>query len=65
MEAKQAHLDALEQRERAMPLGRILELLETLEAREKVISVLSERIKELEYSSGKTRVRDLWLRGII
>ena len=36
-----------------------------LEAKQKVVSVLSERIKELEYSCGKARVRDLWLRGII
>ena len=35
------------------------------EAKQKVISVLSERLEELEYSCGKARVRDLWLRGII
>jgi hypothetical protein len=35
------------------------------EAQRKVVHHLSERVKELEYSCGKARVRDLWLRGII
>ena len=57
IEAKEAHKGVLEQLE--------AEREEMLEARQKVVSVLSERIKELEYSCGKARVRDLWLRGII
>ena len=38
---------------------------EMLQMQQKVVSVLSERIKELKYSHCKARVRDLWLRGII
>ena len=38
---------------------------EMLQMQQKVVSVLSERIKELKYRHRKARVRDLWLRGII
>ena len=60
-EAKEAHECVQEQLE----AEREAHSEEMLEARQKVISVLSERIEELKYSSGKARVRDLWLRGII
>ena len=61
MEAKEAHKGVLEQLE----AEREDHSEEMLEARQKVISMLSERIKELEYSSWKARARALWLRGII
>ena len=57
-EARHALQEQLEEEREAHSAG-------MLEAKQKVVSVLSERIKELEYSCGKARVRDLWLRGII
>ena len=61
IEAKEAHKGVQEQLE----AEREAHSAGMLEAKQKVVSVLSERIKELEYSSGKARARDLWLRGII
>ena len=60
-EAKEAHECVQEQLEAEHEAHRE----EMLQMQQKVVSVLSERIKELKYRHRKARVRDLWLRGII
>ena len=61
IEAKEAHMGVQEQLEEE----RAAHSAEMHELRGKVVHHLSERVKELEYSCEKARVRDLWLRGII